>query len=350
MLFLREADAAVLNLTDVRPTLVDVAHAAGVSLATASRVLNGFHHVRPETRRQVVQAVDRLGYVRQRAGRAHEPQRAGLVAVTVCEDGSRLFADPYFSRILWGINRELAAADHDVVLLTVESARNGKSPALRHLRSDHVDGALIVSMHARHAGPLERVGVPMVVVGRPVGADPTRYSSVDVDNHGGAALAVRHLIETGRTRIATVAGPKDMSAGVDRLAGFSDALTDAGRFDPGLVVHGDFSLPSGEHAALRLLDRRPDVDAIFAASDLMAVGVMRVLRRLGRRVPEDVAVIGFDDAPIARTTDPPLTTVGQPVEELGAQSARELLAILDGTVVEHRQAVLGTNLVLRDSA
>jgi DNA-binding LacI/PurR family transcriptional regulator len=348
--FFREVDAAVLNLTDVRPTLADVAHAAGVSLATASRVLSGFHHVRPETRRQVEQAVDRLGYVRQRAGRMPGPRRTGLVAVTVCEDGGRLFADPYFSRILWGINRELAAADHQVVLLTMEPARNGKSPALRHLRGDHVDGALIVSMHARHAAALERVDVPMVIAGRPVGADPNRYSYVDVDNHGGAGQAVRHLIEAGRTRIATLAGPKDMSAGVDRLAGFRDALTAAGRFDPGLVVHGDFGLPAGEHAALRLLDRRPDVDAIFAASDLMAVGVLRALRRLGRRVPDDVAVIGFDNAPICRTTDPPLTTVGQPVEEAGARSARELLALIDGTVAEQRQVVLDTELVLRESA
>ncbi|GAA3439575.1 LacI family DNA-binding transcriptional regulator [Kutzneria kofuensis] len=339
----------MLNLTDVRPTLADVAHAAGVSLATASRVLSGFNHVRPETRQQVVQAVRRLGYVRQRAGRS-APRRTGLVAVTVCEDGGRLFADPYFGRILWGINRELAAADHHSVLLTMEPVRNGKFPAIGHLRGEHVDGVLIVSMHARHAPALRRIDVPVVGVGRPVCADPDRYSYVDADNHGGAGLAVRHLVGTGRTRIATVAGPKDMTAGVDRLAGFRDALTDTDGFDPGLVAHGDFRLLSGEHAALRLLDRRPDVDAIFVASDLMAVGVLRALRRTGRRVPDDVAVIGFDNASIARTTDPPLTTVGQPVEEVGARAARELVALIDGTVVEHRQAVLDTELVLRESA
>jgi DNA-binding LacI/PurR family transcriptional regulator len=298
----------------------------------------------------VEQAVNRLGYVRQRAGRAYGPRRTGLIAVMVCEDGGRLFADPYFGRILRGINRELAAADRQVVLLMMEPARNGAFPTLGHLRGDQVDGALIVSMHARHAAALARIEVPMVTVGRPACPEPDLCSYVDVDNHGGAGGAVRHLINAGRARVATIAGPKDMSAGVDRLHGFRVALADAGRFDSGLVAHGDFGVASGEHATLRLLDRRPDVDAIFAASDLMAVGVLRALRRLGRRVPDDVAVIGFDDAPIARGTDPLLTTVRQPVEEVGAHAARELVALIDGTVTEQRQVILDTELVPRQSA
>jgi DNA-binding LacI/PurR family transcriptional regulator len=340
----------VLDLPDIRPTLADVARTAGVSLATASRVLSGFQHVRPETRRQVEQAVVSLGYVRQRAGRTPGPQRTGVVAVTVCEDGGRLFADSYFSRILHGINRELNAADHQVVLLTMEAGRNGHSPAIRHLRGEHVDGVVIVSMHTRHAAALERIGVPVVAAGRPVCADADRYSYVDVDNRGGANRAVRHLVDAGRTRIATVAGPRDMTAGADRLAGYRDALTSLERYDPSLVAHGDFGLRSGENAAMWLLDRHPDVDAIFAASDLMAVGVLRALRRTGRKVPDDVAVIGFDDAPVARTTEPALTTMGQPVEEVGARSVRELLGLIDGTVPQCRQAILDTELVLRESA
>jgi DNA-binding LacI/PurR family transcriptional regulator len=340
----------VLNLSEVRPTLADVANAAGVSLATASRVLSGFQQVRPETRRQVEQAVRSLGYVRQRAGRMRVLRRTGLVAVVVCEDEGRLFADPYFGRILAGIKRELTAADHDLVLLMAGTARGGRSPAMRHLSADHVDGALIVSMHTRHASALARVGVPVVSVGRPACPDPDRYSYVDVDNRGGAARAARHLVEAGRTRIATVAGPKDMTAGMDRLDGYRDTLTAFGRFDPGLVVHGDFGPASGEHSSLRLLDRRPDVDAIFAASDLMAAGVLRALRRAGRRVPDDVAVIGFDNAPLAGTMGPPLTTIGQPVEPLGAQAARELLGLIAGTTTERRHAVLGTELVSRESA
>ena len=260
-----------------------------------------------------------------------------------------MFADPYFSRLLLGINGELAAADHQVALL-MGTARNGQPPGGRQLCCDHTDGALIVSMHARHAAVLERVGFPVVSVGRPACADVTKYSYVDVDNRGGAARAVHHLIEAGRTRIATVAGPMDMAVGVDRLIGYRDALIASGRYDPALVMHGDFGPASGGTSTLRLLDSAPGVDAIFVASDLMAIGVLRALQRAGRRVPDDVAVIGFDNTPIPGMTGPPLTTIGQPVEALGAQAARELLRLIGSTTTHRRQTVLDTELVLRKSA
>jgi DNA-binding LacI/PurR family transcriptional regulator len=343
-------DVAVLNLTEFRPTLADVAHAAGVSLATASRVLSGFRHVRPETRRQVEQAVRSLGYVRQRAPRGRGAQGAGLIALVVCEDWGRLFADPYFSRVLAGVNRELTAADHQIMMLVDGNGRDGRASAIEHLRGADVDGALIVSMHTRNAAALARVDVPMVGVGRPTCADPDRYSYVDVDNHGGAARAVRHLLEAGRSRIATIAGPTDMTAGVDRLAGYRSMLGEGGVPDPALVAHGDFGVASGEHATLRLLERRPDVDAIFAASDLMAVGALRALQRTGRRVPDDVAVIGFDNLQITAGIGSRLTTIGQPVELLGALAARVLLGLIDDPATQRPLAVLDTELVLRESA
>jgi DNA-binding LacI/PurR family transcriptional regulator len=327
-----------------------VAHVAGVSLATASRVLSGFRHVRPETRQQVEQAVHSLGYVRQRAPRARGPQAAGVIAVVVCEDWGRLFADPYFSRVLAGINQELVATDHQIVMLVDGAARNGGASAIEHLRTADVDGALILSMHTRHAAALARVDIPTVGVGRPTCADPDRYSYVDVDNHSGAARAVGHLLAAGRGRIATIAGPTDMTAGVDRLAGYRSMLGEEAGQDPALVVYGDFGVASGEHATMRLLERRPDVDAIFAASDLMAVGALRALRRTGRRVPDDVAVIGFDNLQITAGTGSQLTTIGQPVEQLGALAARELLALIDDTSMDRQPAVLDTELVLRESA
>jgi DNA-binding LacI/PurR family transcriptional regulator len=134
------------------------------------------------------------------------------------------------------------------------------------------------------------------------------------------------------------------------LAGYRTAVAEVGPIDPGLVAYGDFSQPSGEHAIRLLLDRRPDIDAVFAASDLMAMGVLRGLRRAGRRVPEDVAVIGFDDSQAARHTDPPLTTVRQPVEEMGARTARELITLIADPVAQPRSVVLRTDLVLRESA
>ncbi|HET6500356.1 MAG TPA: LacI family DNA-binding transcriptional regulator [Amycolatopsis sp.] len=340
-----------VEVPDARPTLADVARAAGVSSATASRVLNGFPRVKPETRKQVETAMASLGYVRQRAARVTTARRTRSIAFVVCEEGLRLFADPYFARVVFGASRELSAAGMQLVLLTVPSTKDYQTSALRYLGSGHVDGALFVSMHGRRPLDLDHVGIPVVLGGRPVqGEGEARFCCVDADNRGGAEQAVRHLIDAGRSTIATVAGPRDMTAGADRLHGYRTVLVEAGRPDHGLVVFGDFGQASGEHATARLLERRPEVDAIFAASDLMAVGVLRALRRAGRRVPDDVAVVGFDDLPLGRHTDPPLTTVRQPIEEMGARMTRELLALIAGSPATPRSVILDTELVIRESA
>ncbi|WP_410618654.1 LacI family DNA-binding transcriptional regulator [Amycolatopsis sp. cmx-8-4] len=336
-----------VELPQLRPTLADVARAAGVSTATASRVLNGFPRVRPKTRKQVESAMSALGYARQRAARA-TAGRTGSVALVVCEEVLRLFADPYFARISAGAGKELTEAGLQLVLLTVPATENYQAPVVRYLDGGHVDGALVVGMHGRRPLDLDWLGIPVVFGGRPV-REGDCSSYVDVDNRGGAQRATQRLIDAGRRTVATIAGPQDMTAGVDRLLGYRQAVAGAGRGDRGLVVFGDFGQASGEHATTRLLDRRPKVDAIFAASDMMAVGAMRALHRAGRRVPGDVAIIGFDDLPIGRRTDPPLTTVRQPIEEMGARMTGELLAMLGGSATP-RCAVLDTKLVLRATA
>lgn len=333
------------------PTLADVARAAEVSLATASRVLNQVPLVRPETRRRVESAIATLGYRRQRAARIAPPPRTQSIALVVCEESLRLFSDPYFGRIAAGISCEVSAAGLQLVLLTVPSTKDSQAPAMSYLSGGPVDGALFVSMHGSRPLNLSRIGIPVVVAGRPVprkGRSPVSY--VDVDNHGGAVQAVRRLVHSGRSVIATVAGPRDMTAGFDRLAGYRQVMAESERSDHGLVYFGDFSQVSGEHATARLLERRPQVDAIFTASDLMAVGVLRALHRAGRRVPDDVAVIGFDDLPIGRHTDPPLTTVRQPTEELGARMARELLGLMSDSSTPKCGIMLDTELVARASA
>jgi DNA-binding LacI/PurR family transcriptional regulator len=174
-------------------------------------------------------------------------------------------------------------------------------------------------------------------------------SYVDADNLGGARHAAAHLIGLGRSQVATIAGPRDMAAGADRLLGYRKAMASAGMDDRGLVVFGDFSSASGEHALRWLLDRRPGIDAVFAASDLMAAGAVRALQRAGRRVPGDVAVVGFGDELLAQHTNPPLTTVRQPIDAMGAQAARELLARIGQPGSKPSHVVLDTQLVLRGS-
>ena len=250
--------------------------------------------------------------------------------------------------MLWSISKELASADLQVVLLALHSSKTFDTGS-RYLRSGHVDGAVIVSMHGRLPLNPESLGIPVVFIGRPMpGGEELSY--VDADNLGGAQRAVQHLIDGGRCQVATIAGPPDMAPGVDRLLGYRKAMTSAGLDDRGLIVYGDFSPASGEHALRRLLDHRPNLEAVFAASDLMAAGALRALHGIGRRVPHDVAVVGFGDEMLAQHTDPPLTTMRQPIDAMGAQAARELLARISKPGRDPCHVVLDTELVLRDSA
>jgi DNA-binding LacI/PurR family transcriptional regulator len=333
-----------------RPRLADVARDAGVSPATASRVLTGSAWVRPETRQEVEDAIARLGYVRNRAARSPGPRQVGSVAFVACEDNTRVFSEPFFALILRSVSRALASRDVQLMLLTVHSPRDYQI-ASRYLRGGHVDGALLASVHGKRPFEVRGLGIPMALIGRPLaGDDGASISYADADNVGGAKLAVQHLLSSGRVKVATVAGPPDMAPGVDRLAGYRAAVEDAGLADPGLVAFGDFGPISAEHGLYRLLDHRPNIDAVFVASDLMATGVLHALRRMGRRVPDDVAVVGFEDSPLAQHTVPKLTTVRQPVEAMGTWLAAELLAMISQLGKEPAHVVLDTELVIRQSA
>ena len=239
------------------------------------------------------------------------------------EETVRVFTDPFFARVLRSVSKALSSADSQLVMLTLHSPRDYHTVS-RYLRSGHVDGALFVSMHSRADFDYESLGIPLVLCRPVVGGAALSY--VDADNIGGASAAVRYLLDCGRKAVATIAGPPDMAPGIDRLLGYRQALGAADVLDPGMIAYGDFSTMSGQHALLRLIDHRPGIDAVFAASDLMAAGALHALRRLGRRVPHDVAVIGFDDLPAAQQTERQLTTVRQPVAAMGTCMVSEVLA------------------------
>ncbi|MES5818118.1 LacI family DNA-binding transcriptional regulator [Streptomyces sp. RG80] len=334
--------------TAPRPTLEAVAARAGVSRATVSRVVNGGDGVREPLVERVRRAVEELGYVPNQAARSLVTRRHDAVAVVVAEPETRVFADPFFALQLRGISKELTAHDNQLVLLLTEG-RDDHARVGRYLAGGHVDGALVFSLHLDDPLPglIQGAGIPTVFGGRPGwnggGADDVVY--VDSDNRGGARDAVRHLVGLGRSRVAHITGALDQTSAADRLEGFRDVMGDG---DPRLVVEGDFTPAGGERAMRELLDRCPDVDAVFAANDLAASGALRVLREQGRRVPEDVAVIGFDDMlPLAEQTDPPLTTIRQDIEEMGRLMARLLLR---GTGGASTGVVLPTTLVRRASA
>jgi DNA-binding LacI/PurR family transcriptional regulator len=331
------------------PTLEQVAALAGVSRATVSRVVNGSPRVRAEVRAQVERAVARLGYVPNRAARSLVTRRADSIGLIVAEPESRFFSEPFFAGVVRGVSAALVDTDVQLVLLMAQDAAH-QGRLERYITGGHVDGVLLASLHGDDPLPrtLERAGVPAVLVGRPAGPSPASY--VDADNRGGARQAVGHLAGRGRRRIATITGPMDMGVGQDRLDGYREGLRAAGLpEDRRLVEEGDFSEQSGAEAMRRLLEREPGLDAVFAASDLMAAGALRALAAAGQRVPDDVALVGFDDEVTARLTQPPLTTVRQPVEEIGRQATRLLLAKVAGEATG-MSVILETQLVVRASA
>lgn len=329
------------------PTLEDVATRAGVSRATASRVINADPRVREAARVAVQAAVDALGYRPNRAARSLVKRGPDSIAVVVPESDERVFSDPFFSGTLRGVTQALASTPLQVVLVMGEAGDDDGRMG-RYLRGGHTDGAIVVSHHQDDNlwRVLEQTQLPSVFLGRPYSEQAT-MPYVDVDNAAGARLATEHLIARGCRRIGTITGPPDMSAGRDRLRGWEEVLREAGR-PTDLVEPGDFTAAGGAAAMHRLLERAPDLDGVFVASDLMAVSAIGELSTLGRGVPGDVAVVGYDDSPAATLSRPGLTTVVNPVSQMAGRAVALLLRLMAGEDAEPE--VLSTRLVVRESA
>lgn len=339
-----------------RPTLEEVAARAGVGRGTVSRVINGSPRVSDATRAAVEAAVAELEYVPNTAARALAANRTDAIALVVPEPETRFFAEPYFSDMLKGVGTQLSDTEKQLLLIFAGSDRERQRLA-QYLAAHRVDGVLLVSVHADDPLPdlLAALEIPAVISGPRSASEP--LTSVDSDNYGGARSAVEHLLSRGRTRIAHITGRLDVYGAQRRVDGYREALLDAGHeLDEHLIQPGDFTEEGGRRAMKELLARRPDVDAVFAGSDVMAAGARQVLREEGLRIPDDIALVGYDDSAIARHMDPPLTSVRQPIEEMGRAMIDLLLAeIADRRPAtprgpERQHAVLATELVTRASS
>ncbi|MEU5676446.1 LacI family DNA-binding transcriptional regulator [Streptomyces rochei] len=339
-----------------RPTLEEVAARAGVGRGTVSRVINGSPRVSDATRAAVEAAVAELGYVPNTAARALAANRTDAIALVVPEPETRFFAEPYFSDMLKGVGAELSETEMQLLLIFAGSDRERRRLA-QYLAAHRVDGVLLVSVHADDPLPdmLSQLEIPAVISG-PRSAAET-LASVDSDNFGGARSAVEHLLSRGRRSIAHITGRLDVYGAQRRVDGYRAALCDAGHeVDEQLIEAGDFTEEGGRRAMAELLRRRPDLDAVFAGSDVTAAGARQVLREAGRRIPDDVALVGYDDSAIARHMEPPLTSVRQPIEEMG----RAMIDLLLNEIADRRpaasrgldrhQVVLATELVERASS
>ncbi|MFC8337607.1 LacI family DNA-binding transcriptional regulator [Streptomyces rubiginosohelvolus] len=326
-------------------TLDEVAALAGVSRSVASRVINNAPHVSRAKRESVEKAIRKLGYVPNPKARALATRQAGAAALVISRDDPEVLTDPFFGQLIAGVAGALEEADLHMMLCVAATPR-GRERVEQLVRSRAVDGVMLTASH--EDDPLARIAkespLPVVFGGRPVDFEPRWY--VDIDNVGGARDATEHLLARGRTRVVTICGPQDTEVARSRHRGYREAMALAG-LTPRPPEVGDFSEAAGAAAMTRLLEAHPDLDGVFAANDNMAAGALRALRGAGRPVPEDVAVVGFDDLAVAQLTDPALTTIHQPIRDLGREMARMLVGVVAGRTAG--PLILPTHLVERSS-
>lgn len=329
-----------------RPTIRDVAAAAGVSRGTVSRVINGGHWVSPEALTAVQEAIRTTGYSMNQHARSLATGRSNSIAFLLTEPQHLLFEDPTFSILLRGAAEALSQREMPLLLM-VAGTPEERRRITDYITAGHVDGVLLISSHRDNpmVRSLLRAEIPVIACGVPIGYEDS-VGYVSADDVGGARKMTQHLRDSGRARIATVTGPLDTPGGTMRLAGYKEALGDA--FDESLVRNGDYSREGGRAAMAELLEARPDLDAVFVASDLMAAGAITAIKDSGRSIPGDVAVGGFDDSGLAATLDPPLTTMRQPFERISSEMVRLLLEVVDGQ--EPAAVTLPATLVRRESA
>lgn len=330
-----------------RLTIIEIAKHAGVSRSTVSRVINDEPNVNASTRQRVHEVMQQLDYHPNAAARGLAAGKTRIIGLVIPMGVAALFSDPYFPQLIQGISAACNQHAYSTILWLAEPEYERRM-VQQIVSGGMIDGVIVAS--ALTDDPVVEAvrshGIPFVLIGRHPVHDDITY--VDVDNRNSARDAVMHLLRLGYKHVATIAGPANMIAGMDRLNGYRDALKARGfAADRHLISQGDFSEGGGYVAMQQLLPHSPD--AVFVASDAMALGALRALREAGKRVPDDVALVGYDDMPFAARTDPPLTTVRQPIHRAGFVAAETLMDLIaDGNDVP-RRVILPTELVIRES-
>jgi LacI family transcriptional regulator len=326
-------------------TIIDVAREAGVSYATVSRVINHEDYVKPETRERVTAALKRLGYVGNRQARTLRGGRTHTVGLLV-----RGLDTGYIGEIVRGIDRELVAHHYDLMLYTTHWRQQSESRYIETLTQGMVDGLLLVLPRTpeNYLDRLRERHFPYVLIDHQ-GIDSIG-PAVGATNRQGGHDATHYLLELGHRHIGFITGDMQLGCAQERLQGYKDALQE---YDIALyaqwVVEGDFLQPSGYAGAVTLLARSPRPTAIVASNDVMALGVMEAVRDHGLRIPEDISIIGFDDIPQAASVHPPLTTIRQPLEEMGRVAAQLLLEMIKNDDQPNQHIALPTQLIKRHS-
>ena len=329
-------------------TLEDVAKQAGVSRSTVSRVINNHPNVREDVRKRVLQVVENTGFHPNAAARTLASQRSWMIGLVLPRSVNSFFLDPYFPHFTQGIAQACNQHNYTLGLFLIGTKDDEEKIFPRLSRKSLLEGIIVQSgqFGDQLTDRLMDSNMPLVIAGRPFHSNNASY--IDVDNVSAAYNATSHLLRLGRSRIGTIIGLANSPVSIDRKEGYLKALLGRGfTQDETLVAAGDFTEIGGYYAMQQLLPAKPD--AVFAASDLMAIGAMRAIRNSGLRVPDDIAVVGFDDLPIAKLPDHQLTTVRQPVYQFGFQAVEILMDLIENGIKPARRIILDTELIVRNS-
>jgi LacI family transcriptional regulator len=330
-------------------TLEDIAEQAGVSRSTVSRVVNNQSNVSDKVRERVLNVIQDTHFHPNAAARTLASQRSWTIGLVLPLSVSLFFTDPYYPNLTKGIAQACNQNNYTLAFFLVNNKEDEQNMYVRIARRGFLDGVVVQSGHFGDQGIIGKlidVKIPMVVVGRPFRSDNVSY--VDIDNINSAYNAVSHLVRLGRKRIGTITGPIKSTVGIDRLDGYKKAITERNlTFDETLVVEGDFTEAGGYYGMQKILAYKPD--AVFVASDVMAMGAMRAIKDANLSIPEDIAIVGFDDLPFSSYTNMQLTTIRQPVVQSGIRTVETLIDIIENDTTQPRHIIMDTELIIRDS-
>ncbi|GMB09372.1 LacI family DNA-binding transcriptional regulator [Thermolongibacillus altinsuensis] len=320
-------------------TIRDVAKLAGVSVATVSRVLNQNGYVNEETEKRVRQAIEQLNYKPNEVARTLFKKTSKTIGLIVPD-----ISNPFFPELVRAVEDVTNIYDYTVILCNSDEKIEKEKEYIEVLKQKYVDG-IILTTNQLELAEVSELDVPVVVLDRPLNHS---FPSVIADNYGGARLATRHLYEIGCRRIAHIQGPLHVVNAMERFKGYRDEMQELGLWDEDLVILGNYQLNQTKEAVLQAL-KEQEIDGIFAGNDVMAVGALKAVQQLGLRVPGDVAIIGYDGIPLTEMTTPELSTISQPIYEMGAIAARLLVKKIEGQPLEQIHHVLPVKLVQRQS-
>ncbi|GIP40219.1 LacI family transcriptional regulator [Paenibacillus sp. J31TS4] len=325
-------------------TIRDVAKLAAVSVATVSRVLNNNGYVNKETKEKVQQAIQLLQYEPNTMAKGLAGKKTETLALVLPD-----ISNPFFSEVARAVEDVAQLYGYTVVLCNTDSDTDKEQTYIQVMKRRYVDGMLFASNTLRAADVLmlNKANIPLVVLDRAPANVPCLV--VRSKNNEGAKLAIRHLLDTGCRRIAHIYGPQETATGKERLIGYEEAVRSFPWYSPTLMEPGQFSIQGGMAAAEKLMERHPDIDGIFAGNDLMALGALKKLQQLGIPVPGRVSLIGFDGIELTRITEPELSTIAQPIYEIGATATRLLIKKIEGVQLENETYECEVELMARGS-